>query len=130
MAHGWCLGFNDGMVLIELFVDWLHESLSTSKQIKQHSNSPLIAIANVLLLRGDIDIHPDQRSITFEELNILLKDYLQADVSKMLEKKHDEQSMANALQELEEVQKLLRRLEKGLGNPMLLVIDLQAYADK
>jgi hypothetical protein len=46
--------------------------------LAQNANGPcpLLAIANVLLLRGAIDIHPDRPQISYDELVELVGDFL------------------------------------------------------
>lgn len=46
--------------------------------LAQNENGPcpLLAIANVLLLRGSIEIHPDRPQVSYEELVELVGDYL------------------------------------------------------
>lgn len=46
--------------------------------LMQNENGPcpLLALSNVLLLRGSIFVHPDVSEITFEELTARLADYM------------------------------------------------------
>lgn len=46
--------------------------------LAQNANGPcpLLAIANVLLLRGSIDVHADRPQISYEELVELVGDYM------------------------------------------------------
>lgn len=80
-------------------------------------HSPLLAIANVLLLRGRLQIHPQQIEISFEELASMLKEYLTTVVTKQAESAGNESKIANLLHSHDEALRLFPKLEQGLGTP-------------
>jgi hypothetical protein len=82
------------------------------------ARSPLLAICNVLLLRGKLRIDPLQRQIAFEELSVMLRGELahamEAAAARAQAHREAEQHLANLLQNQEDVLRLLPKLEGGL----------------
>ena len=82
----------------------------------------MIAIVNVLLLRGKLQIHPQQKEISFEELAVMLREYLSGLVSKQAGAADNESKVASLLHSHEEALRLLPKLEQGLGTVCIFVI--------
>ncbi len=78
-------------------------------------DSPLIGVVNALLLRGDLSIHALQQEISFDELLVMLKDFLQRAVTKASTLPSNESKIANTLQNFQDLIPLLPKLEQGLG---------------
>ncbi|KAL1914642.1 uncharacterized protein VTP21DRAFT_8053 [Calcarisporiella thermophila] len=86
-------------------IDWIDTRTGTEKNLRvitQNENGPcpLIALCNVLLLRGDIEIRPPGKShVSFEELVGILGDYLLNTMSHTQTQEHikSEQTSAQAL---------------------------------
>ena len=80
--------------------------------LMQNENGPcpLLALANVLCLRGAITIHEDVASITFEELTSLIAEY-------MLERNSlssDAELRANQQKNITDCMALFPKLNRGL----------------
>src|SRR4051812_15087252 len=75
---------------------------------------PLIALCNVLLLRGKLVLRSDLHEISFEQLCSLLRAHLQRQVQDLALTSTNEVAVANAFAHLEEVTTLLPKLENGL----------------
>lgn len=75
---------------------------------------PLIALCNVLLLRGKLVLRSDLHEISFEQLCSLLRAHLQREVQDLALTSKNELTVANAFAHLEEVSALLPKLENGL----------------
>jgi MINDY deubiquitinase len=85
-------------------------------------SSPLIATVNALCLRGDIKMKKNQMEVTFEELTILISNYLNARLAKdSLDDNASPEHVANHLQNLEDTMKLMPSLEQGLGMFVILL---------
>lgn len=78
---------------------------------------PLIALCNVLFLRGKLTLPPDTLQVSFEQLCSMLQTFLQRQVESIVASSKgdaDATRVANALQYLEDASKLLPKLESGL----------------
>ena len=90
----------------------IHHHERDSPVLMQNENGPcpLLAIANVLLLRGELWVHPDRGSISFNELGGLLGEL-------MLEKNalsHLPDVSANQQRNLHDGMALFPKLQRGL----------------
>ncbi|KAJ1638874.1 hypothetical protein T492DRAFT_1120692, partial [Pavlovales sp. CCMP2436] len=81
--------------------------------LAQNENGPcpLLAIANVLLLRGSIEIHPDRPQVGYEELVALVGDYLLVANSQL---SFNEEVQANQAQNLSDCMSQFPTLRRGL----------------
>lgn len=80
--------------------------------LAQNENGPcpLLAMANVLLLRGKIDIHPDRPQVSYEELVGLVGEYmLQANSLSA-----DEETRVNQQQNMEDGMAQFPKLKRGI----------------
>lgn len=83
--------------------------------LAQNENGPcpLLAIANVLLLRGSIEIHPDRPQVSYEELVELVGDYLFTSNQRNAADAASEVS-ANAAHNLSDCVAMFPKLKRGL----------------
>ncbi|KAJ1535774.1 Ubiquitin carboxyl-terminal hydrolase MINDY-1, partial [Nowakowskiella sp. JEL0078] len=90
------------------------------KIISQNENGPcpLLALCNVLLLKGEIFIHNDKSVVSYEHLVELLGDYLFTKTpepgSNEFQKRISDENYANYAQNLEDVMNLIPSLQYGL----------------
>jgi hypothetical protein len=80
--------------------------------LAQNENGPcpLLAIANALLLRGSIEIHPDHPQVSYEELVTLVGDYL----LHSNELSENAELSANQAQNLHDCMAMFPNLKRGL----------------
>jgi len=97
-------------------IRWIKFSERLHPVVLQMVNGPcpLIAICNVLFLRGQLSLPAQTAEVSFEQLVTMLRAFLQQRVQNVVLESRDEQSVAQSLQNLEEVSALLPKLEQGL----------------
>ena len=94
--------------------------------LAQNENGPcpLLAIANVLLLRGSIDVHPDRPQVSYEELVELVGDYLLTSNQGANLADFSAEVAANHAQNLTDCMALFPSLERGLDVNVLSLIHI------
>ena len=98
--------------------------------LMQNENGPcpLLALANVLMLRGAIYIHPDITEVTFEDLTARLAEHMLDASAKLSE--DNEELRANQQQNLADGMAMFPKLLRGLDvNVGFTAIDHYEYSE-
>jgi hypothetical protein len=97
-------------------VQWIKFRQQTVPIVLQYVNGPcpLLALVNVLFLRGKLSLPGPTLEVSFDDLLKLLTNFLQRQVQDIALRDSDPQRVASSLQNLEDAIGIMPTLEKGL----------------